>query len=275
MAMIYTTANADNTGYRKGKHQISLKNLGTKEDPKNNYSHSSFGITNRPKLNISHHADLTTLRKNAWFDDNYRRFHTTVGSIMYNMRVYIDYPNDADDELKQSVRDLNNARPLVPWERVNAQRFAQIELEQKKCLFYVFRYYCLKSIQRAKDEEIIQLPFLKTEPIYQLYFAKIMEVFLNTTQFDDESLFDNFMDGIKQIPFRVIKEINGIEFDVNQILTMVLDCDNGTLMYYVDKKLVKKVEIDKEESYHFVIWLHDDSKLKFKIVDDSLVTELR
>ena len=122
---------------------------------------------------------------------------------------------------------------------------------------------------------------------------------MNTKDFDDESLFRNYENIVKQVEFEEIKTLNGIKWkndrsvgrwdhNWNQwsywrnadILTMVLDCDNGTLSYYADKKLRKQIKIENSKHHYFVCLVKDERLDKIsegailQIVESPLFEEL-
>ena len=284
-SLIYIDAN----GYNEGIHMISFRHAGT--------SSTQFGVINKSESTIK---DVDKTSRSEWFQDNYRKFMATKSSILYNMRLYIDVPFNAHQEFRDVTRTLNNTRPLNSFESISSKRAEGIYNLQRKCVFLWIRYWCLECVKRAKETRIIELPFTRNEPFYQLYFAQIMEIFIDTKDFDDESLFRNYETMIEQVEFEEIKTLNGIKWKNewnlekwdhkwNQwsywknadVLTMVLDCDNGTLSYYADKKLRKEIEIEINKNYYYFVCSVEDEFLykisevaTLQIVESPLFDEL-
>eukprot|EP01084_Bolivina_argentea_P137330 241852_1 len=147
--------------------------------------------TNDRYLIANNSADI------IWIESSERKYKTTKSSINYDMRIYIDIPYEADDELRINAKQLNELRPLNSFDRVSDERRTEMMSLQKKCVFLWIRYWCKKIIERRTS-----IPsFIKFETYFQTYFINIMNQYIRCTINAQDDIFEQFTNRLNQIEF--------------------------------------------------------------------------
>ena len=135
-------------------------------------------------------------------ENNERRYLTTKSSIQYDMRIYIDIPYDAHEELTKLRKNLNDLRPLNSFDRISDTKRQDIRDIQRKFVLLWIKYYCMKIVHRKTS-----IPsFIRLEKYYQIYFGKVLDEYLNTSIHAKQQVFEAFIGRLKDIKFSIESE---------------------------------------------------------------------
>eukprot|EP01084_Bolivina_argentea_P032387 59915_1 len=136
-----------------------------------------------------------------WIQDNERRYTNIKATIMYDVRIYVDVPYDADDAFKDSVQQLNDLRPLNPFdhERLSFKKQDEILEIQQEIVFLWLKYCITKCIDRRTS-----IPnYLQYEESFRIqsYVATICNQYVQQKTHDDDEIFFQFKQRIQKIEF--------------------------------------------------------------------------
>eukprot|EP01084_Bolivina_argentea_P138668 244084_1 len=230
--------------------------------------------------NLKYHSNRKHDKITIENEENERKFKIARRSILYDMRIYIDVPYEADDDLRTNCRELNQQRPLNQFDRISDGRRQEIHRLQNLCVFYWIRYWCVKFIDNKQNVPL----FIKYDILYQMYFERLMNEYIYDIKVNNSIQLDSLKKNILKVQciefspkaefvyFKIMNEtyehndLNTIETPFEYFDEITDKIMNNPVMCALDGKIY-----DKESIIQFVMKYKKTPNMDYELMSNDLI----